>query len=162
MTTLQGLMLTRVTATLIFFHVQHSAAQELRTGPSSDREDQRGAKDRTNELAPDDPRWPFIRLGQSYFDYIVIKSCREHRDGYLVTYISEPEFNRAKQAVKRLEDLLKPKMAPTSNVDSIWDSAVELAAKYRPVREHCRAAFNSLIQRYKILAPSENKIEKDF
>jgi hypothetical protein len=107
-------------------------------------------------------RKPINVLGNSYVEYIFLKRCREAREGYLVVHISDVELARAKQAVERIEQKIRPQLDPSVDTNWMWEKSNEYAKKSRIARHTCQMAYTSLVQRYNEFVPEDNKVEKDF
>ena len=63
----------------------------------------REAENRRKELERIEAAKPINRLGQAYFNYMVVKRCYDVRLGYQLVYINEVELERAKEAVASLK-----------------------------------------------------------
>lgn len=70
-------------------------------------------------LAPKDR--PVIRMYEAYRLYSYTQFCHQLRDGYALIYISDPEMQRAKQAIKAIEADL-PEL-DDDDLDVIWNKA---------------------------------------
>ena len=63
-------------------------------------------------------------LDQEYSEYIVVKRCHEAREGYAAIHIFDPEMARAKNAIQRLESVIK---LSEMDLDALWSKANEIA-----------------------------------
>lgn len=111
---------------------------------------------------------PLQMLGDSYIKYIFVKKCYESRQGYMVVHISEPEMIKARIAIKRLEETIKPKLPETGwTTESMWQKANEID-KDKHIdsnmqwRSGCRRALVNLMATYYKALPEDAIVEKDF
>jgi TPR repeat protein len=113
------------------------------------------AKHNLNEADPD-----YNRLLTAYMQYAFVKHCHEVREGYVVVYINDVEFGRAKNAIKTIEtDALAKNVS--FNPDAMWEHAVtDLVNQNRFVdRDQCQLNLNALLES----SPSGGLvIDKDF
>jgi hypothetical protein len=107
-------------------------------------------------------RKPINALGNSYVEYIFLKRCREDREGYLVVHISDAELARARHAVERIEQKMKPQLDPGVDTNWMWERSNEYAKARRMSPHTCQMAYASLVQRYNELVPEDNTVKKDF
>jgi len=108
-------------------------------------------------VAATEARKPLNRLLTGYRRYAYIKYCNEVRQGYVVVYINEVELDRARVAVKAIEDdALREDRSLDTN--AIWNMALkELGGKYVD-RVPCQMELNALLEQN----PRPGTLEKDF
>lgn len=112
---------------------------------------------------------PVNALGNAYAAYIDVKRCYEAREGYLQIYISDPEMERAKNAVRQIEETVKPKLDPIT-AENLWSRVQESEGRnFNPsgdylerVRALCRERLGFLLQTLQQQVPESGKLEKDF
>ncbi len=101
-------------------------------------------------------------LRDAYAAYVLLRRCDEARQGYLGIYVSRAELGRARKAVKRIEQNLKPKIKLGLNIDEIWDVSNHHADQWPIARHSCQYAYESLMQQDRTVAPEEHRMRKDF
>ena len=84
------------------------------------REEEKAEKQRQRE---EELRTPTAVLGNSYVQYIYVKKCWEQRAGYASVYISDPEMELARNAVRRIEQKMKPEVTGNWPTESMWQEA---------------------------------------
>jgi hypothetical protein len=109
-----------------------------------------------------DAKMPVNILKKAYGDYKFLRRCREARQGYLAVNISEEELARARQAVQRVEQKLKPQLDPDVDIDELWEQADSIGQPNTIVQAICQFRYSSLMQLYNQLAPEDKRMEKDF
>ena len=79
---------------------------------------------------------PTFVLGNAYISYIILKRCEQAREGYAAVYISDAEMERARTAVKRLEEkltrggqLISPADGETWTTNSMWEKASQIVER---------------------------------
>jgi C-terminal processing protease CtpA/Prc len=107
-------------------------------------------------------RKPENLLRASYSRYIFIKQCWESRSGYLAVFISDPEMERAKKAVSRIEDKLKPQLPSAVTTDELWSEANNGTNRLPVTQEFCQHELDDLETAYRNLAPEDRGVRKDF
>lgn len=119
---------------------------------------------REQEQREAEAKKPINLLRTSYANYIFIKRCYDDRQGYLMVYISDPELARARHAVSRIEEKLKPDLPPSVTTDSLWSEANALIDKQRMplVQPFCQTKLRSLEQTHRSLIPEDDRTPKDF
>ena len=112
-------------------------------------------------------------LGNSYIAYIVVKRCYDARAGYAAVYVSEPEMRQAKEAIKLIEDGMKPQLSTTDTVEQIWAKA-DQQSKRNVVFQMptfgqdmtpaylCKQNLRYLVARADKLDPTRTATPKDF
>jgi TPR repeat protein len=120
------------------------------------------AKDNLNEAqVQTQARMPeYNRLLTAYMQYVFVKHCYEVREGYVVVYINDVEFDRARNAIKAIETDALAKNG-SLNTDAMWKKAVTDLLNQKPFvgRDQCQVNLNALIA----TGPSGGIIiEKDF
>lgn len=103
-------------------------------------------------------------LGQAYTDYIVVKRCHEAREGYAVIHVSDAEMARAKNAIQRLESVIK---VPEMDLDALWSKANKIADTALPPGRApnstlCKSTLRQLELTYAKWLPQERTTKKDF
>jgi len=102
-------------------------------------------------------------LRSAYSDYIDIRQCREARVS-LGLYVSDLEIERAKYAVRRIEQAVKPHLDPAT-LDNLW-SRVEATKRNRVVYSitdnTCTWRSEHLLKRLRDEVPDSGPIVKDF
>lgn len=63
-------------------------------------------------------------LSNAYKVYALIKSCYDERLGYAAVFISNPEMDKARSAIKRLEQLTE---LTNEETETLWSAAAERA-----------------------------------
>lgn len=58
-------------------------------------------------------------LGRAYASYMFIKRCYDAREGYAAVYISQPEMEQARGAVRQIEEFIKPKLESGTTADQL-------------------------------------------
>lgn len=102
-------------------------------------------------------------LGAAYVLYISVRRCHEVREGYQVVYISDPEMDRARHAIRRIEDEAKPHLERGVSTDKIWSVAANVAQSMAVNdRGICQWRFHRLEEAYRALVPDDHQIKKDF
>jgi hypothetical protein len=136
---------------------QAAARQRAEEEARRQREAAEGAKLRVNVL------------GNSYAAYVDVKRCYEARKGYSVIYISDPEMERARNAVREIEEAVKPKV-DTAAAENLWSRVQEAQGRsFNPsgdylerVRALCRERLEFLLETHLEQVPDSRSIEKDF
>lgn len=109
----------------------------------------------------EEKRTPRYLLQQSYAYYIHVKRCYDARSGYQLVFISEPEADRARDAVRAIEKFLKAADVSLDG-DALWQKANESVDKVSLTREGCQASYRDLVGAYRRVDPSEAGTKKDF
>jgi hypothetical protein len=118
---------------------------------------------------------PTYVLGNAYVSYIRLNRCEQEREGYAAVYISEAEMERAKTAVKRLEDkltrgglIMNPdEGGSTWTTKLMWNEANKFVSR-DPVRRGdeyrnaCQQIFRSFMDAHRKQVPEDDRIQKDF
>jgi hypothetical protein len=119
---------------------------------------------------------PTYKLGNSYANYIWLRRCATQREGYAVVFISPAEMERARVAVKRIEQKLAKDgkvVAPDENdktwtIPELWQRAIEHTSLWpehiesNEGREICQRIYVQLIDRYRKTVPEDHVERKDF
>jgi hypothetical protein len=112
---------------------------------------------------------PVNVLGNSYVQYIYVKKCWEQRAGYASVYISDPEMELARNAVKRIEQKMKPEVTGNWTTESMWQEADRRAQampffsrNFTDQSKNCKDVLGGLLKTYKEHFPEEFKTRKDF
>jgi len=101
-------------------------------------------------------------LRDAFAAYILLRRCHEARQGYLAIYVSDAELQRARKAVKRIEEKFRSQIKSGLNIDRIWTASNRYADRW-PVSAHsCQSVYGSLMQQYGRVAPEERRMKKDF
>jgi hypothetical protein len=109
-------------------------------------------------------REPINVLRTAYQQYILIRQCYNKREGYLEVFISEPEMDRAKEAVGRIEEKLRNALPPGVTTDNLWSEEVDKSPEplWLVAGITCQAALLSLEKTYGELVPETKRLKKDF
>lgn len=85
-------------------------------------------------------------LYSAYRLYAIVQQCHKVRQGYVLVYINDVEMERARTAVKYIEDSAMPEIedVPTK---SIWDKAVQNIKGAVLIRDVCQMRLQELLQR---------------
>ena len=105
---------------------------------------------------------PINALASVYGRYMFLKRCQEAREGYLEIYVSDAEMARAKQAVQRLEEKLKPQLDPDTDTGSLWSTVAQRPVPWKINRNSCQYILRDLDAEYKAAVPGDDVIKKDF
>lgn len=117
-----------------------------------------------------DAKLPINILGTAYAAYVDLKRCYDARQGYATIYLSTPEMQQARDAVRQIEQAVKPKLDPNTTTDYVW-SRVEQAEgrNFQPsgdyqegMRMLCRDRLALLLGILREQVPESGRIEKDF
>ena len=88
---------------------------------------------------------PQNRVLRAYALYTKVAFCSEVRDGYLAVYISEPEFGRAKVAVKAIVSAAL-KEDSSLNTDELWNRGRQSVNGFYATQPMCQGALNALLE----------------
>jgi hypothetical protein len=111
---------------------------------------------------------PIYLLGNSYLNYLRLKKCESWRMDYATIFISEAEMERARLAVKKIEEKIAPFLGTdekgnTWTTETMWREANRMSANDRdPDRYSCQLQYRALVARYLSLFPEDDRIQKDF
>jgi hypothetical protein len=107
---------------------------------------------------------PANLLKSAYSDYKYLKRCFEAREGYVAINLSEEELDRARQAAKRIEEILKPLIGNDVDTNQLWDAASSAGPRDMNVfnRSMCQFRYSALMKSYAQIAPEDQRIQKDF
>jgi hypothetical protein len=152
----------RVTKLNQLIEAKAQADEQARRAEAERRAEEARRKAIETEKREAEARKPINALGNSYVEYIFLKRCREDREGYLVIHISDAELTRARHAVERIEQKMKPQLDPGVDTNWMWEKSNEYAKARRMSREACQMAYTSLVQRYNELVPEDARVKKDF
>jgi hypothetical protein len=94
-------------------------------------------------------------LLQAYVLFARVQFCRQLRDGYAVVYISEPEYERSRAAVKAVEKSILAQQ-PSLNTNAIWQQAVQEKGFYA----NDTSCANTRIALYKMSPTSVYQYQK--
>jgi hypothetical protein len=125
-------------------------------------EETRRREQERQELQIAEARKPINVLKRAYGDYKFLKHCYDAREGYLAINISRQELDRARQAVKRIEEKLKPQLGSDVDINKLWGESNDMGQPNIIDRGFCQFRYSSLMQVYNQLAPEDRRIEKDF
>jgi hypothetical protein len=117
---------------------------------------------RKAEEAAQEAGKPINLLRSAYEQYIFIKKCYDIRQGYLTVNISDPELARAREAVKRIEEKLRPELPSGTTTDELWSKANVSPISYPVVQSACQMVLRSLEQTHGKLVPEDTGVKKDF
>lgn len=113
-------------------------------------------------------RTPLYMLGNSYINYIRLKKCEAVRHGYATIFISDAEMERARVAVKRLEEKLGSQIGVDKTgkqwtTEAMWEEANHISARDAvPTRESCQTQYRALLDRFRSIFPDAGQVSKDF
>jgi hypothetical protein len=102
-------------------------------------------------------RKPINRLLLAYKRYAYVKYCNEVRQGYVVVYVNDIELERARTAVKAIEDDALREDA-TLDTNASWNRAGNEIGGLSVNRDQCQTELNALLQQN----PRHEPIRKDF
>ncbi len=110
---------------------------------------------------------PISVVGTAYHAYLDVKRCYEARKGYSVRYITDEEMELATNAVRQIENAIKPKFDPDTTVDGLWSRVEQNEGHhFHPSRDYvegegrvCREWFNWLLQIQRDEVPKSRTIE---
>jgi hypothetical protein len=108
---------------------------------------------------------PETTLAYAYISYINIRHCYDARQGYLAINISDPEMQRARLAVERIESKLKPLLPSSEAADTLWQAADIQARdmlRMTASRDFCQMHLLQLNSIADVLIPDRNQTKKDF
>jgi hypothetical protein len=100
-------------------------------------------------------------LARAYAAYVLVKRCRESREGYRLIYISDTELERARKAIAVIETKIKNENAGLET-EPLWKSGNEIADKLDVSRGACQSGLSLLEGGARKLAPGSLSTEKDF
>jgi hypothetical protein len=108
-------------------------------------------------------------LASAYAAYIDVKKCQVAREGYADVYVSDPEMDQAKAAVRQIEGAVRPKLGSNSSTDVIWSQVMQTEGQsfepnhdFQPgTRYLCQNKLASLQQTLREQVPESGKIKKD-
>jgi hypothetical protein len=104
---------------------------------------------------------PINVLLRSYADYIYVKKCYDERKGYLLVNVSDEELQRAKTAVRNIEqNMIEADSALNKN--ALWEEANKVNSSFGTERDRCQYIIQRLETTYKNLSPDAKSIRKDF
>lgn len=130
-------------------------------------ERQRGDVEQQRTVQRAEMAKPDNQLLQAYISYISLRRCYDMRQGYMAMFISEPEMEAARDAVKTIEMKLGPDLTVDKSV--LWDNAnrspelvnVEIMQQsYGYGQKYCRMRLVMLMKAYHAFVPMDTK--KDF
>jgi hypothetical protein len=109
-------------------------------------------------------------LATAYAAYIDVKKCQDAREGYADVYITDPELEQAKAAVRKIEDAIKPKLGPGENPDKIWSQVTQTEGRHfdpahdfqQGQRYMCQRRLALVLQILHEQVPDSATIKKDF
>jgi hypothetical protein len=78
------------------------------------------ARQKADQEAAAQANLPINILGTAYASYVDVKRCQEARDGYATIYISNPEMDQARDAVRQIEQTMRSKLDQNITTDDIW------------------------------------------
>jgi hypothetical protein len=113
---------------------------------------------------------PINILGTAYASYVDVKRCQEARDGYSTIYISIPEMNQARDAVRQIEQTMRSKLDQNTTTDDVWSRVATTEGRnFHPSGDYqertrmlCRERLALLLGILREQAPERGIIEKDF
>ncbi len=136
-------------------------AEEERRKQAQDEADRRRAEaQRAEEERQREERRPVNVLKKLYSQYGYVKRCFDYRTGYVDIFISESEFNRARNAIKIIEDRVR-KIDPSINTDQAWAEAAT-SINVVPDRASCQYSLTFLMAAFQEVAPEAAAPKKDF
>jgi hypothetical protein len=116
------------------------------------------------ERAKQDAQQPSNALPIAYARYIFLKRCYEERIGYAMVYLNEIEFERARWAIKMIENLLVDR-EPELDKDAAWKRAVDPDGPQiilRPNFDNCHREMLAIAKTWQGLDPDSTAPKKDF
>ena len=117
------------------------------------REEQQRQKEARAEAARQ-AALPRNRVIRAYAQYAEVAFCNEARAGYLVQYVNDYEFERAKVAIKAIVAAAL-KEDPSLNTDDLWNKARN--ANLIAAEGYCRQALYELLQASPVTVYQINK-----
>ena len=134
-------------------------------------EQARAETKKRQQEAAERAKQPVNVLGNAYWNYLMVKSCYEARIGYLAIYISDREMEQARDAVRTIEQALKPKLDP-GVFDRLWGRVEarvreqnipdKLLRYHRYTHDECLGELKLLLETSRRYAPNSGRVEKDF
>jgi len=121
----------------------------------------KAAEAKAREEAAAEAKKPVNRLRLAYKRYAYVKLCNEVRQGYLVVYINDIELDRARTAVKAVENHAVDE-DKSLDTDALWKAANKELKGELVGRDTCQATFNDLLQQSASVRPEDNVMPKDF
>jgi hypothetical protein len=83
---------------------------------------------------------PHNRVINAYSLYARVAFCNEVREGYMLQYVSDPEFYRAKIAIKAIVATAL-KEDPSLNTDDLWNRGRQAAGGFQASRDWCQVVL---------------------
>jgi hypothetical protein len=117
------------------------AAERERLQKAAEEQAKIDAENRQRAAA--EARKPENRLVNAYKVYSNVAFCNEVRQGYAYVWINDVEFERAKVAVKAIEDALKAEKADI-DTKTLWQKAVQEARGWQADQWSCQQAYSTL------------------
>ena len=102
-------------------------------------------------------RKPANRLITAYKRYAYVKYCNEIRQGYVLVYVNDIELERARSAVKAIEDD-SLREDETLDTKALWNTSLKQLDGTSVYRDQCQLQLNALLRQN----PKGSTIEKDF
>jgi hypothetical protein len=144
-------------------------AQEMARKQQADQ-DAAEQKQKVAQEAAAQANLPINILGTAYASYVDVKRCQEARDGYAAIYISNPEMDHAKDAVRTIEQTMKSKLDQNTTTDDVWSRVATTEGRnFHPSRDYqegtrslCRSRLEALLRILRDQAPETGMIKKDF
>jgi hypothetical protein len=87
---------------------------------------------------------PHNRVINAYSLYARVAFCNEVREGYMLQYVNDPEFYRAKIAIKAIVAAAL-KEDPSLNTDDLWNKDRQAAGGFHASQSYCQLALNQLL-----------------
>jgi alkylated DNA nucleotide flippase Atl1 len=136
-------------------------------------QNQKAAQEAASAKQKDDiaqAKLPINILGTAYASYVDVKRCQEAPDGYSTIYISIPEMNQARDAVRQIEQTMRSKLDQNTTTDDVWSRVATTEGRnFRPSGDYqegtrmlCRERLALLLSILREHAPELGTIKKDF
>lgn len=136
-------------------------ADERRKQEREEAERRRIAEERAEEDRRRDYMRPVNVLKRSYAQYAFIRRCVEFGKGNVYAFVSEPQFTRARAAIKAIEDKIKV-LDPGIGTEIAWGEAAQSVLNTMPIATECQTAHQTLISTFETMAPELAVPKKDF
>jgi hypothetical protein len=97
----------------------------------------------------------------AYKRYAVVKYCNQTRQGYVAVYVNDIELDRARTAVKAIEDKVVA-ADKDLNTDTLWKRALSELNGVDISRDQCQLSLHELNRQYNGIRPPDSILPKDF
>ena len=97
-----------------------------------------------------------LNISYGYRHYMIVRSCNEIRQGYLLQYVNDVEFDRATAAIKAIVKKAKAD-DPSIDSDSEWKQAVQAATGTPITQETCQMHLAQLLRSSPLTVYSTDK-----